>query len=117
VTHSKIKMFGVGSIPWSPLARGALTRPLGQQTSRGQIDWQVFQYLHGVSILITFYRFIGNYAQASSYETIISRYAGSLLRKTVIHRFIRVEELAKKKGVTMAQIAIAWILTKEGKLS
>lgn len=76
-----LKMFGVGSIPWSPLARGALTRPLGQQTSRGQIDW-----------------FIGNYAQASSYEAIINR----------------VEELAKKKGVTMAQIAIAWILTKEG---
>lgn len=25
-----------------------------------------------------------------------------------------VEELAKKKGVTMAQIAIAWILTKDG---
>lgn len=28
-----------------------------------------------------------------------------------------VEELAKKKGVTMAQIAIAWILTKDGQLS
>lgn len=76
-----LKMFGVGSIPWSPLARGALTRPLGQQTSRGQTDW-----------------FIGNYTQASSYETIINR----------------VEELAKKKGVTMAQISIAWILAKEG---
>lgn len=25
-----------------------------------------------------------------------------------------VEELAKKKGVSMAQIAIAWILTKDG---
>lgn len=34
-----LKMFGVGSIPWSPLARGALTRPLGQQTNRGQADW------------------------------------------------------------------------------
>ncbi|KAG2739642.1 Aldo/keto reductase, partial [Suillus brevipes Sb2] len=33
-----LKMFGVGSIPWSPLARGALTRPLGQQTDRGQTD-------------------------------------------------------------------------------
>jgi len=76
-----LKMFGVGSIPWSPLARGALTRPLGQQTNRGQSDW-----------------FIGNYAQASAYETIVNR----------------VEELAKKKGVTMAQIAIAWILTKDG---
>ncbi|KAJ8593201.1 Aldo/keto reductase [Rhizopogon salebrosus TDB-379] len=80
-----LKMFGVGSIPWSPLARGALTRPLGKQTNRGQSDWQAFQ-------------FIGNYAQASAYETIVNR----------------VEELAKKKGVTMAQIAIAWILTKDG---
>ena len=35
----EVKMFGVGSIPWSPLARGALTRPLGQQTNRGQSDW------------------------------------------------------------------------------
>lgn len=32
LTH---KMFGVGSIPWSPLARDALTRPLGQQSNRG----------------------------------------------------------------------------------
>ncbi|OJA08994.1 hypothetical protein AZE42_11042, partial [Rhizopogon vesiculosus] len=78
-----LKMFGVGSIPWSPLARGALTRPLGQQTSRGQSDWQVLQHMLGV---------------ASAYETIVNR----------------VEELAKKKGVTMAQIAIAWILGKDG---
>ncbi|KAG2335354.1 aryl-alcohol dehydrogenase [Suillus weaverae] len=72
-----LKMFGVGSIPWSPLARGALTRPLGQQTSRGQVDW---------------------------------------LQNSDSDRLISVEELAKKKGVTMAQIAIAWILTKEGEL-
>ncbi|KAG1835314.1 NADP-dependent oxidoreductase domain-containing protein [Suillus variegatus] len=78
-------MFGVGSIPWSPLARGALTRPLGQQTSKVKLIG----------------KFIGNYAQASSYETIVNR----------------VEELAKKKGVTMAQIAIAWILTKDGEVS
>lgn len=37
--YPTLKMFGVGSIPWSPLARGALTRPLGQQTNRGQNDW------------------------------------------------------------------------------
>ncbi|KAF8554387.1 aryl-alcohol dehydrogenase [Imleria badia] len=76
-----LKIFGVGSIPWSPLARGALTRPLGQQSNRGQNDW-----------------FIGNYATASSYETIINR----------------VEEVAARKGVSMAQVAIAWILTKDG---
>ncbi|CAK5271153.1 unnamed protein product [Mycena citricolor] len=34
-----LKHFGVGSIPWSPLARGALTRPLSsQQTARGTTD-------------------------------------------------------------------------------
>lgn len=33
-------MFGVGSIPWSPLARGLLTRPLSEQkaTTRAQSD-------------------------------------------------------------------------------
>ena len=33
-----LKMFGVGSIPWSPLARGILTRPLGQTTKRSETD-------------------------------------------------------------------------------
>ena len=32
--------FGVGAIPWSPLARGALARPAGElkDTARGQTD-------------------------------------------------------------------------------
>ena len=30
--------FGVGSIPWSPLARGALTRPLGELSIRADND-------------------------------------------------------------------------------
>src|SRR3954464_3609397 len=29
---------GVGVIPWSPLARGRLTRPWGQQTQRSEVD-------------------------------------------------------------------------------
>ncbi|KAF8139288.1 aryl-alcohol dehydrogenase [Mycena galopus ATCC 62051] len=33
-----LKLFGVGSIPWSPLARGALSRPLTQQSTRAQTD-------------------------------------------------------------------------------
>ncbi|KAG1764412.1 NADP-dependent oxidoreductase domain-containing protein, partial [Suillus occidentalis] len=33
-----LKVFGVGSTPWPPLARSALIRPLGQQTDRGQTD-------------------------------------------------------------------------------
>ncbi len=34
------QLFGVGAIPWSPLARGLLTRPLNdlKATSRGQTD-------------------------------------------------------------------------------
>lgn len=35
-------------------------------------------------------------------------------KAAMLNRLISVEELAKKKGVTMAQIAIAWILTKDG---
>ncbi|KAH7913230.1 aryl-alcohol dehydrogenase [Hygrophoropsis aurantiaca] len=76
-----LKLFGVGSIPWSPLARGALTRPLNQQTKRGQSDW-----------------FIANYAQDGAHESIINR----------------VEEVSKRKGISMAQVALAWALTKDG---
>ncbi len=34
-----LKLFGVGSIPWSPLARGLLTRPIDQASKRGNTDW------------------------------------------------------------------------------
>jgi len=33
-----LKLFGVGAIPWSPLGRGILTRPLSVQTKRGETD-------------------------------------------------------------------------------
>lgn len=33
-----LKHFGVGCIPWSPLARGYITRPLSEQTKRGDTD-------------------------------------------------------------------------------
>lgn len=36
-----LKHFGVGSIPWSPLARGLLTRPATPQTARGRGHWCV----------------------------------------------------------------------------
>ncbi|KAI0737382.1 aryl-alcohol dehydrogenase [Daedaleopsis nitida] len=75
-----LKLFGVGSIPWSPLARGLLTRPIDAESKRGNTD-----------------RMIGRYKNEST-ATIVSR----------------VEELAKKKGVSMAQIAIAWVLAKPG---
>ena len=33
-----LKLFGVGSIPWSPLARGNLTRPLSADSKRAKTD-------------------------------------------------------------------------------
>ncbi|KAL7282850.1 hypothetical protein ACG7TL_002263 [Trametes sanguinea] len=85
-----LKLFGVGSIPWSPLARGLLARPLSAQkdTKRGSSD------MHDMWL-----RFIGAYNKEGSGTPEILK---------------RVEELANKKGVTMAQISIAWILSKEG---
>jgi len=76
-----LKYFGVGSIPWSPLARGYLTRPLSEQTKRGETD-----------------RFIQGYGKAPGSEEIVNR----------------VEQLARKKGITMAQVALAWSLSKPG---
>ncbi|KAF7356074.1 Aldo/keto reductase [Mycena venus] len=77
------KHFGVGIIPWSPLARGVLTRPLVAQkdTSRGTGD-----------------PFVDSYNSLGGAHEIVSR----------------VEELAKKRGVSMAQIALAWSMCKDG---
>ncbi|KAG9094822.1 hypothetical protein FRC06_010447 [Ceratobasidium sp. 370] len=58
-----LKMFGVGMIPWSPLAQGALARPPNQSTHRSETD--------------------------------------------------QVEEIAKARGISMAQVAIAWSLSKD----
>jgi len=40
-----LKLFGVVSTPWSPLARGFLTRPLCEQSPRGAANGQVGQLL------------------------------------------------------------------------
>ncbi|KAI0736369.1 aryl-alcohol dehydrogenase [Fomitopsis betulina] len=75
-----LKLFGVGSIPWSPLARGLLTRPLAEKSKRGDTDWFIDQY------------------KGTGTPDIVGR----------------VEEIAKKKGVSMAQIALAWCIAKPG---
>ncbi|EJC97767.1 Aldo/keto reductase [Fomitiporia mediterranea MF3/22] len=73
------KHLGVGSIPWSPLARGFLTRPVGEQSKRSKTDMWFNLY--------------------DPYES--------------NHKVNeRVEDLAKKKGKTMAQIALAWVMNK-----
>ncbi|KAF2460592.1 NADP-dependent oxidoreductase domain-containing protein [Lineolata rhizophorae] len=77
------KATGVGLIPWSPVGRGALTRPFNSRdTTREKTD----QMLHSV---------------IRQQETEVD--------KNIVDR---VEELAKKKGVSMAGIATAWCLAK-----
>ncbi|KAF9543839.1 Aldo/keto reductase, partial [Agrocybe pediades] len=76
-----LKLFGVGSIPWSPLARGLLTRPLSERTKRGDNDF-------GLKVM----------GVRPGIEDIVNR----------------VEEVANTRGISMAQVAIAWVLSKEG---
>ncbi|KAL9637286.1 MAG: hypothetical protein Q9204_001934 [Flavoplaca sp. TL-2023a] len=74
---------GVGLVPWSPIARGVLARPWGDRsTARESTD----NYLQNM---------------IRSRETEVD--------KMVIDR---VEEIAKKKGFKMAQVATAWVLRK-----
>ncbi|WP_418285668.1 aldo/keto reductase [Halorubrum sp. DTA46] len=74
---------GVGVMPWSPLARGYLTRPHEEidATTRGETE--EYMYRHP-------------YREGGGEE---------------INR--RVRELAGEKGVKMAQIALAWLFHKE----
>ena len=76
---------GIGVIPWSPLARGFLARPAAEleQTRRGQTDPLMAER-------IATYRDGGGDAVND-----------------------RVKELAQEKGVTMAQIALAWHLHRD----
>jgi 1-deoxyxylulose-5-phosphate synthase len=69
---------GIGSIPWSPLARGQLTRPWAEQTNRSQSD-----------------RF--------------SRTAYTDADRPIVEA---VADMAATRGVTPAQIALAWVLSK-----
>ena len=74
---------GVGVIPWSPLARGKLTRPWAAETHRSEHD------LFGKQL----YK-----AMEANDREIVGA----------------VEALAKARGVSMAQIALAWLLQKPG---
>ncbi|OKL58561.1 Versiconal hemiacetal acetate reductase [Talaromyces atroroseus] len=73
---------GIGLIPWSPLARGVLARPWGSRsTVRESTDMSLKSIIRD--------------RETVADETVVGR----------------VEELAKKKGTTMAQVAIAWCLS------
>jgi aryl-alcohol dehydrogenase-like predicted oxidoreductase len=78
---------GIGVVPWSPLARGYLTRPHEE-------------FLDTVR---------GEYMNDSEFAERIATYranGGDEINE-------RVAELAADKGVTMAQIALAWLLHQE----
>lgn len=68
---------GVGVIPWSPLARGKVTRPWGSQTKRDSSDQVLNRIYHDDD-------------------------------KAVVDA---VEQVAAARGVPMAQVALAWVLT------
>ena len=69
---------GVGSIPWSPLAKGRLARPWGTQTHRADTDP------------------VGRRFFAANDEPIADA----------------VQRVAEARGVPMAQVALAWVLSK-----
>ncbi|OMD86909.1 MULTISPECIES: aldo/keto reductase [Paenibacillus] len=73
---------GIGVIPWSPLAKGLLTRDWNEQTARSEID----------EVGKAFY---AKMAEAD--------------RKVVEV----VAEIAAKRGIPRAQVALAWVLQKE----
>jgi aryl-alcohol dehydrogenase-like predicted oxidoreductase len=77
---------GIGVVPWSPLARGYLARPheAVDTTTRGASDSE----------------------QERLYEHPYREGGGPEINE-------RVEELAAEKGVSMAQIALSWLLHQE----
>jgi aryl-alcohol dehydrogenase-like predicted oxidoreductase len=73
---------GVGVLPWSPLARGRLTRDWDATTSRSESDE------YGRKL----------YDTSSSDRAIVERVA----------------KVAQDRGVSRAQVALAWVLAKPG---
>jgi aryl-alcohol dehydrogenase-like predicted oxidoreductase len=79
---------GVGLIPWSPLGRGLLTRPRPAEA----------QVKHATT------------ARSSSDEYSPTLYGTEGDWKVVD----AVERVAKARGVPMAQVALAWLLSRPG---
>lgn len=69
---------GIGVIPWSPLARGRLTRPWEETTSRSELD-----------------PFGQNLYPDGDREVVEA-----------------VAKVAEARGVSLAQVALAWLLSK-----
>ncbi|KAI9838322.1 MAG: hypothetical protein M1819_005590 [Sarea resinae] len=74
---------GVGRIPWSPIARGALARPWSQRDTKRE--------------------------QTDKFLALLLAQRENAVDKAIVDR---VEEVAKKHGVKMATVAIGWALAK-----
>jgi len=74
---------GVGVIPWSPLARGRLTRPWDERQATERAETDQF----GKTL----------YATTEESDRIVVE---------------RVQKTAEARGVSMAQVALAWMLSK-----
>lgn len=74
---------GIGVIPWSPLAKGRLTRDWNEQTARSEVD----------PVGKAFYE-----------STMVEA------DRRVVER---VAEVAGKRGIARAQVALAWLLQKD----
>jgi aryl-alcohol dehydrogenase-like predicted oxidoreductase len=77
------KAEGIGLIPWSPLARGFLAGNRSRQDRGETVRAKTDEYAHGL-----YYR--------DSDFTVVDR----------------ITEIAKKRGVNNAQVALAWMLSK-----
>lgn len=76
---------GVGVIPWSPLYRGMLSRPFGDHSSeRAKTD--------------------------KMYQTVKGKFAEPALVKINGE----VERIAKARRLSMAQVALAWVMAQPG---
>jgi aryl-alcohol dehydrogenase (NADP+) len=71
---------GVGVIPWSPLARGRLTRPWDTATARTETD----------------------------------EFGGTLYRDEDAAIVAKVLDVAERRGVSAAQVALAWVMAQPG---
>ncbi|GAA6006443.1 hypothetical protein JCM11491_004962 [Sporobolomyces phaffii] len=83
------QLTGVGVIPWSPLARGYVTRPHREQhnTERAKSD-------------PNFAKFVG---------------LGDEIEEQPLKKINEaIEEIATARGVSMAQVALAWVIAQPG---
>ncbi|MEM7284708.1 MAG: aldo/keto reductase [Actinomycetota bacterium] len=71
---------GIGVVPWSPMARGLLTRDWDETTTRSDSD-----------------------------PNLTRRYGGDESDRTIVQK---VAEIADNRGISRAQVALAWMLSK-----